>query len=277
MPADDATAEPAADPPPDRRVVGAAGRSAGRVDASVSVNGARVRELRVSLGWTQERLAERAGYTPRVVRKMERGGSVRRQTLDDVADALAAGGANLPPGAGRLLTARTPPAELERLCREWCRRAYDERDLSVVDDLMTLAPAGGAPAAAGGPRAAARRRVLALHRALDDLTVTLDRLTLLPDAAEAYWTAEGRWADDASDRLPPRGRTAIGGFSRFRFRNGLIAEVRDYWDVSGLLPASAGGGDAVADRGGRGGGRASRPAGCASAAAGGLWNRRGRP
>ena len=51
---------------------------------SLRAQGAKFRILRQSLGWTQEDAAIKAGYSIRLIRKLESGGAVRPATLVDV-------------------------------------------------------------------------------------------------------------------------------------------------------------------------------------------------
>jgi diguanylate cyclase (GGDEF)-like protein len=51
-------------------------------------NGSRVRELRQDRGWTQEELSARVGCAKRTVENIEAGRRVRRDTLEEVAEAL---------------------------------------------------------------------------------------------------------------------------------------------------------------------------------------------
>jgi len=59
------------------------------VSRSVHVIGERVRFYRNRLGWTQEDLAKKAGYTDRLIRKAEHGGVLTRETLENLAEALS--------------------------------------------------------------------------------------------------------------------------------------------------------------------------------------------
>jgi transcriptional regulator with XRE-family HTH domain len=56
--------------------------------ATVPVNGQRLQTLRQSAGMTQEELAQKAGYSDRLVRKAEASSPLRRSTVADLADAL---------------------------------------------------------------------------------------------------------------------------------------------------------------------------------------------
>ena len=55
----------------------------------VVVNGHELRKLRLALGWTQVRLAKLSGYTERLIRKAEHGGSLDMSTLLNLAEALS--------------------------------------------------------------------------------------------------------------------------------------------------------------------------------------------
>lgn len=54
----------------------------------LTVNKDNLRRLRMQKGWSQDQLAKRAGYSERLIRKAESGGTVSAQTIHDLADAL---------------------------------------------------------------------------------------------------------------------------------------------------------------------------------------------
>lgn len=56
--------------------------------ATVPVNGQRLQSLRQSAGMTQEELAQKSGYSDRLVRKAEASSPLRKSTVADLADAL---------------------------------------------------------------------------------------------------------------------------------------------------------------------------------------------
>ena len=53
------------------------------------VNKLNLRRLRMENGWSQDELAKQAGYSERLIRKAEAGGTVRSQTIRDIAEALS--------------------------------------------------------------------------------------------------------------------------------------------------------------------------------------------
>lgn len=58
---------------------------------TVPVNGQRLQKLRQLAGMTQEQLAEKAGYSERLVRKAEASSPLRKSTIADLAAALSSG------------------------------------------------------------------------------------------------------------------------------------------------------------------------------------------
>lgn len=56
------------------------------------VNAARMRELRLKCGCSQDELARRSGYTPRLIRKAESGGTLNYATIADLAETFTAFG-----------------------------------------------------------------------------------------------------------------------------------------------------------------------------------------
>ncbi|MFH5804361.1 ester cyclase [Alienimonas sp. DA493] len=213
----------------------------GRVDASIRVDGPRLRELRKSVGLTQSRLAAKAGYTERAVRKLERGGPVRRETLEDVLTALKDAGAAAAGDEAEAFLLDLPPEELARRMREWCRRAFAGRDLSAVDDLIAPNITGQAEGQTYRGREAIRARYAELHAAFDPIELSIDRLTMDGQTAAMQWTASVRHVGPFHG-VPAEGRRAtVSGYSWVRFENGLIAEFRDHWDVPSLLRTLAGG------------------------------------
>ena len=60
-------------------------------------NGDLLRERRLLLGWTQEQLAEKSGYSLRLIAKAEAGGSVQATTIEHLAETLSTPAATLYP------------------------------------------------------------------------------------------------------------------------------------------------------------------------------------
>ena len=106
---------------------------------SVRVDGRWLKKIRNSLGWTQQIAADKSGYTDRLIRKLERGGPVARDTLKDVLDTYRESlpqESRAPLPKSEQLVIRYSNPEVESLIRTWFERAFNQRDLSVVDELM---------------------------------------------------------------------------------------------------------------------------------------------
>ena len=57
-----------------------------------AVNAVRLREFRLACGWSQAELARRSGYTSRLIRKAESGGSLNYETIADLAETFTSFG-----------------------------------------------------------------------------------------------------------------------------------------------------------------------------------------
>ena len=55
----------------------------------IAINGRELRTQRLTRGWTQFQLAKTAGYTERLVRKAEKGGTLDIATIQNLAEALS--------------------------------------------------------------------------------------------------------------------------------------------------------------------------------------------
>ena len=55
----------------------------------IAINGRELRNCRLALGWTQFQLAKSAGYTERLIRKAEKGGTLDIATIQNLAEALS--------------------------------------------------------------------------------------------------------------------------------------------------------------------------------------------
>ena len=55
----------------------------------IAINGRKLRSFRLSRGWTQSQLAKSSGYSERLVRKAEKGGTLDQDTIQNIAEALS--------------------------------------------------------------------------------------------------------------------------------------------------------------------------------------------
>lgn len=90
----------------------------------VSVCGASLRQLRIACGITQAELARRAGYSERLIRKAEAGGSLELETIADLATALSDYGQRI-----EVVDLCSSPEGLARKFVE----SYDEHERLMLD------------------------------------------------------------------------------------------------------------------------------------------------
>lgn len=202
---------------------------------SVPVDGDRLREFRHTVNLTQEEAASRAGYTERLIRKLERGGPVQLQTVKDVLEAYG----RLSPEIGEvplteLLRNRNsrPPAEL---VHEWFERVYNQRDLSAIDELMHPDVVLMAEGETRQGREMIRQRVSAILAAFDPLQIWVENVIGGPDYAVAHWYVEKKHIGDFLGIAATNKEVTLRGSSFAKYAKDQIIEARDHWDVQDLV------------------------------------------
>ena len=109
---------------------------------NVLVNGNKLRGIRETLRLTQIEAAALAGYSTRLIRKLESGGSVSRETLNNVVTAYQesltrASDSALPRTLRPIdFILCTPVDAMQQVAHDWFDRVFNQRDLSAVDDLV---------------------------------------------------------------------------------------------------------------------------------------------
>jgi transcriptional regulator with XRE-family HTH domain len=110
---------------------------------SVPCNGELLRYFREQLGWTQDELARRAGYSKRVIAKAEASGSLHPDTLEVLAATLSVSGKRVYPEG----LAASPKALAERYVETFRRYEHELaarcRDF-LADDMVCLVAGGDA-------------------------------------------------------------------------------------------------------------------------------------
>lgn len=205
------------------------------IRGSVYVDGNQLKALRGAVGWTQEQAAAKAGYTDRLIRKLERGGPVSLQTVEDVLEAYAD---QLPPSQTprpQQILVPHPPSEIERLTRLWFERAYIQRDLSIVEELMHPDVVIFSEGVSRRGREFLAQRVSQVLTGFNPIHLTVDNVFVEKDQAVAHWSVVKTHVGEFLG-IAPTGKTVqLGGSSWARYENGLIVEVRDHWDIQDLV------------------------------------------
>ena len=98
--------------------------------------GARVRNRRLTKGWTQEQLARRAGTNQAVIQKIENGKSLRPRRIDDIARVLEVNPAWLMFGDASGTTVNVEAAEV---ASAWVRLPEPMRS-KIRQEIFNLLP-----------------------------------------------------------------------------------------------------------------------------------------
>lgn len=202
---------------------------------SVFVDGLQLRQLRQSLRWTQEHAAEKAGYTDRLIRKLERGGPVNVQTLKDVVEAYAAASAVAVALDVETLIFQQTRTMVESLARQWFERIFDKREIEAINELVAPNVLLLAEGATHVGRDAMRDRVQAVLDAFNPLKLTIEKVLVDGDSTVVYWMVKKKHIAEFLG-IPATNRwVTLRGSSHARFKNHQIIEARDHWDVHDLI------------------------------------------
>ncbi|APZ90891.1 putative ester cyclase [Fuerstiella marisgermanici] len=205
---------------------------------SVRVDGRRLKEIRHALGWTQQVAANKSGYTDRLIRKLERGGPVATDTLKDILDTYREsqpqGSQPRLPQSDQLVVRYSNP-QVEGLTRSWFKRAFNKRDLSVIDDLMHERVLLYAEGSTLRGRAPIRQRISAIHMAFNPLELTVENVLVDGNSAVAYWSVRKKHVAEFLGIPATHRWVSLKGSSLAVFRDRQIVEARDHWDVQHLV------------------------------------------
>lgn len=200
----------------------------------VHVDGEKFRQLRQACGLTQEEASSRSGYSDRLIRKLESGGPVDFRTASDVFqtyDMLTESKLSL----GDVLRQEPGKNEVETLIRRWFDGVYNQRDQTLIDELMEENVELFAEGNTVYGRDAIRQRVRGLLEAFNPLTITVDYVVCDGNQAVAYWSVTKKHVGPFAG-IPATGRwVKIKGSSFAVFENGRIVQARDHWDVQDLI------------------------------------------
>ena len=202
---------------------------------SVFVDGARLKQLRLSRRWTQDQAAEKSGYTDRLIRKLERGGPVNIQTLRNVVQAYIEDSA-LPvhPAAESFIREQTRMM-LESLARQWFERIFNKREIEAINELVAPNVLLLAEGATHVGRDAMRDRVQAVLNAFNPLKLTIEKVLVDGDSTVVYWMVKKKHIAEFLGIQATNRWVKLRGSSHARFENSQIIEARDHWDVHDLI------------------------------------------
>jgi len=231
---------------------------------SFAVSGPLLRALRAGRGWTQQEAAAKAGFSDRLIRKAEAGGTIdshsiatlaqlystpkRRLTTRDLLaqDLLAQplGSTSDEPSAGKERreqpTSSIEELPVEGLVVRWFEQLWNQRRLRVIDELAAPGVVWHVEGRRFRGRRSIRRRVSELHAAFSDSEMVIDELSVRDEAVICRWrlamTHSGPWLGFSATGK----RLVAHGCGWFRIEDGLICECWEYWEQQQLSDAIRG-------------------------------------
>lgn len=205
---------------------------------SVFVDGERLKQLRQSCHWTQEQAAEKAGYTDRLIRKLERGGPVNIQTLRNVVEAYhEESGLSIRVAAESFIREENR-AMMESLSRQWFESILIKRNVNAIDQLVAANAKLFAEGTAFHGRAAIRERLQTVLDAFNPLCVSAEQVLVDGNSTAVFWLKRAKHIGTFLG-IPATNRwVTLRGCFHARFQNRQITEARDHWDIHNLLISS---------------------------------------
>ncbi|MCC9600966.1 ester cyclase [Stieleria sp. JC731] len=198
------------------------------------VDGKALRDRRIRLGLTQEAAAKLAGYSDRVLRKLEQGGPVLLQTLDDVVETYNQKDPIVKLPVSAFLSSE-PEGDVAAFCRRWFDCVYNQRDLSVIDEMMSEHVEILSEGEVRHGRDVIRNRVSHVLSAFDPLTLTVESIITQANAFAVYWSVRKKHVGEFLG-IPASGRwIEVKGSSQATVHNGQIISVRDHWDIDDCI------------------------------------------
>lgn len=169
-----------------------------------------------------------------MIRKLERGGPVELQTASDIFqtyDMLSKSTLSL----SDVLRLESIKNEVEELMRRWFDGIFNQRDLSLIDELMDENVELFAEGNTLRGRQAIRERVSTVLQAFNPLTITVDYIVCDGSQAVTYWSVSKKHVGTFAG-IPATDRwVKIKGSSFAVFQDGRIIQARDHWDVQDLI------------------------------------------
>ena len=128
-------------------------------------------------------------------------------------------------------------AENKALARRFFLEAFNEGNVSVVDELCTpdvVTHDSALPEPLIGIEAT-KASVTGYRDAFPDLQITIEEQVAEGDIVVTRWSARGTHQGDLIGIAPTGKQATVTGITIDRFSNGRVAESRTNWDTLGML------------------------------------------
>jgi transcriptional regulator with XRE-family HTH domain len=99
----------------------------------IEINGRELRSRRLARGWTQLQLARSAGYSERLIRKAEKGGTLDIATIQDIAEALSA--------PDHAVSVDSLTVDIAAIAKRWVE-SWEQLEVRMVPEVESLLAEG---------------------------------------------------------------------------------------------------------------------------------------
>jgi len=212
---------------------------------SIKPDGETFVALRRRLGWTQQEAATKAGYSVRLIRKIEKHQSVRKQTLKDVTQCYSnALEGLLQIGNNDRFTTQEPPQNpgdpnqghcLTNKVRGYYNDVYNQRN---IDRITTYVCPNIRFTSEGESRSgvsAVQQRATTLLNAFAPIEFVIRSCFCNNQTIVVSWSARMKHTGDFLGILATEKWVDVRGNSIFVFSDGLIVEAEEHFCVDNLV------------------------------------------
>ena len=215
---------------------------------SVTPDSERLLLLRRQLGWTQQEVAAKSGYSVRLIRKIEKQQSVRPQTLRDIVECYSRAIHNVSPKIDNFIL-RPSQSEVENSSSEdtgvecelvtkmleYYDVVYQKRQPERITDYCCPNIRYTSEGKSRAGVEAIQQRAERLLNAFDPIEFLVDRIFSNNQTVVTSWTVRMKHTRDFLD-IPATGSwVKVRGNSIVAFANGLAVESEDQLDLNSLV------------------------------------------
>ncbi|MEM9410259.1 MAG: ester cyclase [Planctomycetota bacterium] len=201
--------------------------------------------LRKRLGLTQDEAGRLSGYSDRLIRKLERNGAVRPQTLRDILqcyhESLGISDWQFDDFLDRS-DSTTEPTIVNgsecpncRLLQEYFETVYVKRQKTEIDTYccQNIRFTGEGTSRTGID--VIHQRAEALLNAFDPIEFRFERIHSIDDIVFGFWHSKQKHVGDFFE-VPATGRwVEIRGNSVAQYADGLVVDAEDHFDVESVI------------------------------------------
>ena len=214
---------------------------------SITPDSEKLISLRLRLGWSQQDAAEKAGYSDRLIRKIEKPLPVRPQSLIDVVqcyhEALGEKVHNieqffhLTPRSNELETSQNDAANCPFACRvrEYYDVIYQQRKPDQIKEFVCENIRFTSEGITRSGVDVIKQRAESLLAAFDPIEFSIDRIFTQDQIVVSYWSVRMKHVGAFFEISPTNRWVNIRGNSLIEFAENVVVAAEDQFDVDDLM------------------------------------------